>query len=153
MSAIERIQVLGFSLPQPSMPVANYVPYKRVGNLLWTAGMIPLVEGKLHATGRLGAEVPLELGVECARITTLNGLGWANLALDGNLDRIAEVVQVRGFVASTPDFFDQALVINGCSDLLVTVFGDNGRHTRATYGSSSLPLNSPVEIDFLFAIN
>lgn len=152
MSIIERIGALGLVLPQPVMPVANYVPYKVVGKLLWTAGMIPLVDGKPLYTGRLGAEVNLEQGMECARVTTLNALGWANIALDGKLERISEVVQVRGFVASTPDFYEQPQVINGCSDLLVTIFGDCGRHTRATYGCIALPLNVPVELDFLFAI-
>jgi len=153
MPVIDRIHALGLKLPRPTMPVANYVPYKIVGQLLWTAGMIPLVDGKPYTTGRLGAEVSMEQGMECARITTLNALGWAHVALDGDLERIAEVVQVRGFVASTPDFYDQPKVINGCSDLLVTIFGDKGRHTRATYGSVALPLNVPVEVDFLFAID
>jgi enamine deaminase RidA (YjgF/YER057c/UK114 family) len=152
MPVIDRIHALGLKLPQLTMPVANYVPYKIVGQLLWTSGMIPLVDGKPYVTGRLGAEVSLEQGMECARITTLSALGWANVALDGNLERIAQVVQVRGFVASTPDFYDQPKVINGCSDLLVTIFGEKGRHSRATYGSIALPLNVPVEVDFLFAI-
>jgi enamine deaminase RidA (YjgF/YER057c/UK114 family) len=169
MSITERIAQLGLSLPEPALPVANYLPYKIinlasglavpdlgdrpvVNDMLYLSGQIPLQDGKPFCTGKLGAEVSLEDGVSCAKICTLNALGWANQALDGNLDRIMEVVRVRGFVASTPEFYEHAKVINGCSDLLVEIFGDDGKHTRAVVGSVALPLNVPVEIDFIFSL-
>lgn len=153
MSVAIRLKELGLELPRPAAPVANYLPYKLVGGMLYISGQIPLTEGKLAFTGKLGAGVSLEDGTQCARLATLNALGWAGLALDGDLDRIKEVVRVRGHVASAPEFYDQAQVINGCSDLLVEVFGDRGRHSRAVMGCVALPLNAPVEIDFIFAVN
>ena len=170
MTISDRIAQLGLSLPEPAKPVANYLPYKIVNlsgglspqdlvgrrtvvnDMLYLSGMIPLQNGKPFTTGKLGAEVSLEDGVTCAQLCTLNALGWAKLALDGDLDRIVEVVRVRGFVASTPDFYDQAQVINGCSDMLVNIFGDDGKHTRAVVGSVALPLNVPVEIDYIFSL-
>jgi len=170
MGIHERIAELGLSLPKPPMPLASYVPYKVlnlssaqtmldrlerlpvVGGMLYISGMIPLQDGAPFRTGRLGAEVSLDDGVSCAQICTLNGLAWADTALEGDIDRIIEVVQVRGYVASTSDFFDHSKVINGCSDLLVDIFGDDGRHTRVVSGAVALPLNVPVEIDFVFSL-
>jgi len=170
MGIHDRLAELGLSLPKPPMPLASYVPYKLINlssaqtmldrlehlplasEMLYISGMIPLQDGAPFRTGRLGAEVSLEDGVSCAQICTLNGLAWANTALKGDLDRIIEVVQVRGYVASTPDFFDHSKVVNGCSDLLVDVFGDDGRHTRVVSGAVALPLNVPVEIDFVFSV-
>jgi enamine deaminase RidA (YjgF/YER057c/UK114 family) len=170
MSIQKRIAELGLSLPQPSKPLANYVPYKIVNlgsaqspldvieglpivnSMLYISGMVPLQNGELFRTGKLGADVSVEDGITCAQICTLNGLGWANSALDGDLDRIIEVVQVRGAVASTPEFFDHPKVVNGASDLLVQIFGEDGMHTRVVYGSVALPLNVPVEIDYVFSL-
>jgi len=166
----ERIAKLGLSLPEPPAPRGSYVPYKIinlaslsgpadwaenlpvVNSLLFISGMIPLQDGQPYRTGKLGAEVSVEDGAVCAQICTLNALGWAKHALDGDLDRIIEVVQVRGFVASAPNFYAQPQVINGCSDLLVDIFGDDGRHVRTVVGSVSLPLDVPVEIDYLFSL-
>lgn len=152
------------------MPVANYLPYKiinvssapglldayskfpQVSGLLLLSGQIPMQEGQPYKTGKLGAEVSLEDGQECARICVLNALGWAKQALDGDLDRIIEVVQMRGMVASTPEFYDHPQVLNGASDLLVEILGDDGKHTRVATGHVALPLNVPVEIDFLFSL-
>jgi len=159
MPILQRLKEKGLKLPVPSAPVANYLPYKMVVDhmppegTLYTSGMIPLVNGKPCCTGKLGDNVSIEQGIECSVHCTLNALGWANAALSGNLDRIAEVIRVNGYVASTPDFFDQPKVINGCSDLLVELFGDAGRHTRMTVGVASLPLNVPVEIDFIFRVS
>jgi enamine deaminase RidA (YjgF/YER057c/UK114 family) len=170
MSIKKRLAELGITLPELVQPVGNYVPYKvlylayqanivdlfRDGpvacGMLYISGMIPLQDGKPFAQGKLGADVNLEDGVTCARICTLNALSWANHALGGDLDRIIEVVQVRGHVASTADFYDQAKVINGCSDLLVEIFGEAGKHTRVVVGCPALPLNVPVEIDFVFSL-
>jgi enamine deaminase RidA (YjgF/YER057c/UK114 family) len=162
----ERIEELGLRLPEPAEPVGSYLPYKllRDGNgpyLLYTSGMVPLVEGIPARTGLVGAEVSIEQAQECARLCVLNALSWVRYAakqtLDGlfglnGLDHVSEVLQVRGFVACTPNFYDHPKVINGASDLLVDIFGEKGRHTRASVGCSSLPLNVPVEIDFLFAL-
>jgi len=159
-----RLRALGLELPTPAAPVANYVPYKLVrqvpggSQLLYTSGMIPLANGVPLYLGKLGAEVSLEQGVECARQCVLNALAWVVDALGGAsaeispLTRIEAVVQVRRFVACTPDFHDHPRVLNGASDLLVEIFGDAGRHTRAAVGCPSLPLNVPVEIDFLFSV-
>jgi len=147
-----RLDELGLDLPAPPAPVANYVPYKLHGGLLYISGQIPLRNGAPLHTGLVGEQVSLEQGRECARLCLLNGLGWARSALDGELDRIAEVLRVRGFVACSAGFGDQPAVANGASDLLVEIFGDAGRHTRSVVGCSSLPLNVPVEIDFLFAL-
>jgi enamine deaminase RidA (YjgF/YER057c/UK114 family) len=159
MSILQRLKERGLTLPEPSAPVANYLPYKMVVDhmppegILYTAGMIPLAGGKPVYTGRLGAEQTVEQGAECAVHCTLNGLAWASQALAGNLDRIAEVVRVNGYVAGTPDFFDQPQVINGCSDLLVGLFGEAGKHTRTAIGVASLPLNVPVQLDFIFRVS
>jgi enamine deaminase RidA (YjgF/YER057c/UK114 family) len=170
MSIRERIAQLGLSLPEPPSPRGNYVPFKIinlasvsgpsdwaenlpvVNSLLYLSGMIPLQDGEPFRTGKLGADVSMEDGVTCAQICTLNALGWARHALEGDLDRIIEVVQVRGFVASAVDFYDQPRVINGCSDMLVNIFGDDGKHVRSVVGSASLPLNVPVEIDYVFSL-
>jgi enamine deaminase RidA (YjgF/YER057c/UK114 family) len=165
----ERLEQLGIELPQLAAPVANYVPYRfhsplhhiKVnepmtfphGNvLLYTSGMIPADGGVPLRTGKLGAEVSLEDGQLCARLCALNAIAWAKQALNGNLDAIAGVLQVRGFVACTPDFYDHPKVLNGCSDLLVEVFGERGKHTRAAVGCPSLPLNVPVEVDLIFQL-
>jgi enamine deaminase RidA (YjgF/YER057c/UK114 family) len=166
----DRLAQLGLSLPTPPQPVANYVPFKiinvsstpdlfdtfkhvpQVGRLLYVSGMLPIQNGELFVKGKLGAEVSLEDAVTCAQICTLNALGWASKALQGELDRILEVVQLRGLVASTPEFYDQPKVINGSSDLLVEILGDDGKHTRVVTGCVALPMNAPVEIDFLFSL-
>lgn len=153
----ERLAQLGMSVPKLAMPVANYVPYKLVldkqaTGMLYISGMIPTVDGALAHAGRLGAEVSLEAGIECARICTLNGLAWVNEALSADMSRIWEVAMVRVFVASTTDFYDQPKVANGCSDLLVEVFGERGKHARAAVGVAVLPMNAPVEIDFIFSV-
>lgn len=166
----QRLAQLGLSLPTPPQPVANYVPFKivnvsstpdlfdaykdlpQVGGLLYISGQLPLQNGELFTTGKLGGEVSLEDAQTCAQICTLNALGWASKALQGNLDRLLEVVQIRGLVASTPDFYDHPKVINGASDLLVEVLGDDGKHTRVVSGAVALPMNAPVEIDFLFSL-
>lgn len=153
MSIVERLSQMSLVLPEPTAPVANYVPYKFAGGTLYLSGMIPTVAGTPHRTGLLGDSVSIEDGVECARICTMNALAWVKIALESNLDRVREVIRIRGFVACTPGFFDHPKVVNGASDLLVDIFGEAGKHTRAAVGAPSLPLNVPVEIDFIFAID
>ncbi len=153
----ERLAQLGLSMPKLAMPVANYVPYKMVldkqaTGMLYISGMIPIVDGKLVHSGKVGVDVSIEQAIECARICTLNGLAWVNEALVGDMSRIWEVVKVQVFVASSLDFHDQPRVANGCSDLIVEIFGERGKHARAAVGVAVLPLNAPVEIDFIISV-
>ncbi len=141
----QRLDELELALPDPPEPAGAYVPTVVADGIIVTAGMLPLDDGQLLARGRLGAEIDLETGVQCARQCALNALAAICLEL-GNLDRIQRILRVEGFVASTPDFLDQAAVMNGASHLLVDVFGDVGVHTRFAVGAVSLPLNAPVEL-------
>lgn len=147
----ERLEQLGISLPPVVPPVAEYVPAKQVGTLVYVSGQGPAKDGQFPYIGRVGADVTLEQGYESARLCTLNGLAAAKSVI-GTLDRIAEVVQVRGFVNSAPDFHDQPRVINGASELLVEIFYEQGRHARAALGTDNLPGNIPVEIEFVFRV-
>ncbi len=153
MSRIEaRLTELGIILPEPVAPVANYVPYVVSGNTVFTSGQISVGSDGL-ITGKLGAEVSLEQGVEAARACAINLIVQLKNACDGDLDRLQRVVKLGAFVNSTPDFTDQPKVVNGASDLMVEVFGDSGRHARSAVGAPSLPLNAAVEIDGVFEIN
>jgi enamine deaminase RidA (YjgF/YER057c/UK114 family) len=142
---------LGLSLPTPATPVAAYIPTRRVGNLLYISGQIPLRDGKVMATGAVGGQVTMETARECARQCTLNGLAAAKQAI-GSLSKIRQVVRVGVFVACEAGFADQPKVGNGASELLVEIFGESGRHARAAVGTNALPLNVPVEIEFLFEV-
>ncbi|MFG0241579.1 MAG: RidA family protein [Phycisphaerales bacterium JB054] len=152
MSYESRIQELGISLPDAPSPVAAYVPSKQVGNLLYVSGQIPIAGGSLMANGRVPDQVSEDDARACARQCALNGLAVARAAL-GSLDRIRSVVRVGCFVASEPGFGGQPKIANEASELLVSIFGDAGRHARAAVGSVALPLNVPVEIEFLFEVD
>jgi enamine deaminase RidA (YjgF/YER057c/UK114 family) len=141
---------LGIVLPIAQPPVANYVPFAMTGNLLVISGQLPMRDGKLAFSGKLGASVSLEDGVAAARQCFLNILAHASTALDGDLDRVTRLVRLGGFVACTPDFTQHPAVINGASDLAVAVFGDPGRHARAAVGVAALPLDAAVEIEAIF---
>jgi enamine deaminase RidA (YjgF/YER057c/UK114 family) len=145
------IASLGYTLPAASKPVAAYVPSKQVGNLLYISGQIPMRDGKMIALGSLPTQVSNEVALECAVQCTLNGLAAAKAAL-GSLSRIKQVVRVGAFVCSEPGFDQQPKIANGCSELLVKIFGEAGRHCRAAVGSVALPLGAPVEIEFLFEV-
>ena len=147
----KRLSDLGISLPMPAVPVANYVPFARSGNLLLTSGQLPLKDGKLTATGLLGRDVDVAAGQEAAKYCAVNTLAQAKAAL-GDLEKIRRVVKITVFVASTPDFVEQHLVANGASDLLATVLGEKGKHARSAVGSASLPLNAPVEIEAILEV-
>jgi enamine deaminase RidA (YjgF/YER057c/UK114 family) len=152
MSAIEqKLAELGIKLPEAPQPVANYVPFLISGELLFISGQIAKDAGGRVLTGILGNGVTIEEGQDAARHSALNILAQAKAAL-GDLARIAQVLRLTGFVASTPSFTDQPKVINGASDLLVSVLGDAGRHTRSAVGVASLPLNACVEIDAILKI-
>ncbi len=143
-----RLSELGITLPDVAKPVASYVPAMTTGNLLYTAGQLPFVDGQLVATGKVGSDVSATEAAELARICTLNALAAAK-GLLGSLDRVTRVVKVNGFVASTPDFIAQPQVLNGASEFLGEVFGDIGAHARAAVGVAVLPLDAPVEVELI----
>ncbi len=147
----KRLSDLGISLPVPAVPVANYVPFARSGNLLLTSGQLPLKDGKLTATGLLGRDGDVAAGQEAAKYCAVNILAQAKAAL-GDLEKIRRVVKITVFVASTPNFVEQHLVANGASDLLATALGEKGKHARSAVGSASLPLNAPVEIEAILEV-
>ncbi len=148
MTHEERLAHLGITLPSVPFPVAQYVPAVQVGDLVYVSGQGPVSGGRPKFVGRVGGEISLEEGYQAARLCALNGLA-ATKALLGTLDRVARVVHVRGFVNSTPCFLQQSQVIDGASDLLVSVFGDAGRHARAALGANVLPGNIPVEVEMI----
>jgi enamine deaminase RidA (YjgF/YER057c/UK114 family) len=145
----DRLSELDITIPSVAKPVAAYVPAVIVGNLVYTSGQLPSVEGKLAVTGKVGTEVDAETARALARICVLNGLAAAKNVL-GSLDRVTRVVKVVGFVASAPSFTGQPGVINGASELLGEIFGEAGIHARSAVGVAVLPLDAPVEIEFLF---
>ena len=151
MTATQRLAELGLTLPTVAAPVAAYVPAVRTGNLVWTSGQLPFVDGALAVTGKVGAEVEAGRAQELARTCALNALA-AIAAEIGDLDRIRRVVKVVGFVASAPGFFGQPGVINGASELLGEVFGDAGRHARSAVGVAVLPLDAPVEVEVVVEV-
>ena len=145
----DRLAELGLVVPATSKPVAAYIPAVASGNLVYTSGQLPMVDGALPMTGKVGAEVSADDAKALARTCVLNGLAAARTAI-GSLDRITRVVKVVGFVASDPSFTGQPGVINGASELLADIFGDSGQHARSAVGVAVLPLDSPVEVEFLF---
>ena len=146
----KRLAELGIELPKPPAPVASYVPTVIAGSLLFISGQVSFDQGKL-ITGKLGAGLDIESGQKAARACGFNLLAQAQAAL-GDLDRIKRCVKLAGFVNAAPDFTDHPKVINGASDLMVEVFGDAGKHSRAAVGSSSLPLGAAVEVEAVFEI-
>lgn len=146
-----RLAALGLTLPKPSAPVAAYVPTKRVGALLFVSGQVPFKDGVLMAKGVVPSAVSMEEAVGCSRQCVLNALAAAKAAL-GDLARIKQVVRVGVWVACANDFTDQPKVANGASELLVSIFGEAGRHARAAVGTNALPLGAPVEVEVLFEV-
>lgn len=146
-----KLKELGIELADLPKPLGSYVPCVQTGNLLFLSGVLPLRDGKLTRTGKLGGAILLEHGQEDARQIAINALSILKSYL-GDLDRVKRCVKVNAFVASVPEFTDQPKVVNGCSDLLAGVFGDAGRHARAAVGVAVLPLDAPVEIDFIFEV-
>ncbi len=151
MQAEQTLAKLGHSLPETPRPMANYIPTRRVGTLLYTAGMGPTVGGEIKLKGKLGRDLTLEQGVEAARLTILNLLSALKAEL-GDLDKIEHILKLTGYVNSAPGFDKQPLVINGASDLLVQVFGERGKHARTSIGVSELPNGIPVEIDLVVEV-
>jgi enamine deaminase RidA (YjgF/YER057c/UK114 family) len=146
-----RLDALGLRLPEVAAPLAAYVPAVRTGAYVYTAGQLPFVDGKLPATGKVGAEVSAEEAKELARRCALNCLAAAASAA-GGLAAILRVVKVTGFVASAPGFTGQPQVVNGASDLLLDVFGDAGRHARSAVGVAVLPMDAPIEVELIVEV-
>jgi len=144
----ERLAELGLSLPVLAKPVAAYVPAVITGNLVYTSGQLPFVDGALPATGKLGSAVSDTTGKELAQICALNALAAVQSVI-GSLDRVTRIVKVVGFVASEPSFTGQPGVINGASEILGEIFGDAGVHARSAVGVAVLPLDSPVEVELI----
>jgi enamine deaminase RidA (YjgF/YER057c/UK114 family) len=147
----ERLADLGLTVPEVAVPVAAYIPAVRSGQHVFTSGQLPMRDGQLMLTGKVGGEVSQEEAVECARQCALNALAAIRSEV-GDLSAIKRVVKVVAFVASTPDFTGQPLVANGVSELLGEVFGENGRHARSAVGVSVLPLDAPVEVEMVVEV-
>ena len=148
----ERLAALGLTLPPVTPPVAAYVPALRTGSYVYVSGQVPVVNGKLAGTGKVGGEVSAEDAAQMARTCALNAIAAA-ASVAGGLDGIRRIVKVVGFVASAPGFNGQPQVINGASELLIEVFGEEGRHARSAIGVAELPLNAPVEVELIAEVN
>ncbi|MEU6739842.1 RidA family protein [Streptosporangium sandarakinum] len=148
MTPRQRLDELGIELPEVAVPLASYVPAVRTGDYVYTSGQLPMVDGKLAATGKVGEKLTAEEAAGLAGICALNALAAAAAAA-GGVDNIVRIVKVVGFVASAPDFTGQPQVINGASDLLGKVFAETGGHARSAVGVAVLPLDAPVEVELI----
>jgi enamine deaminase RidA (YjgF/YER057c/UK114 family) len=151
MAVSQRLEELGIVLPQAPQAVAAYVPAVLSGPWCFTAGQLPLEDGKLMAVGRLGADLDENTAYRAARQCALNAISAAAQRV-GGVDRLIRVVKVVGFVQSTDDFHGQPAVVNGASEVLEAVFGEAGRHARSAVGTNALPLNAPVEVEVIFEV-
>jgi len=153
MSKIEaRLAELGLTLPEAGAPIANYVPFTVSGKIIYVSGQVPRKDGKIHPVGHLGADVSIEDAKKAAEQCFLSIMAHAKVATGGDLDRIARVLRVTGYVNSTADFTDQPSVINGASDCAVAVFGEAGRHARSAIGVGSLPGGAAVEVEAILEL-
>ncbi|MCX6467267.1 MAG: RidA family protein [Pseudonocardiales bacterium] len=150
MTPTERLAELGITLPTVAAPAGAYIPARRSGDHVWTAGQVPFVDGKLPATGKVGAEVDAATAKELARVCVLNALAAVDSLV--GLDAVTGVVKLVGFVASDPSFTGQPGVINGASELLGEVFGEAGAHARSAVGVAVLPLDAPVEVEIVVEV-
>ncbi len=151
MTPEEKLKSLGVELPDAPKPLGSYVPFVKTGNLVYLSGMLPLKEGKLTKAGRVGESVSLEEAAGAARTAAINALSVLKSSV-GGLDKVKRCVRIEGYVSSAQDFIDQPKVLNGASNFMFEVFGEAGLHTRTAVGVNILPLNSPVEISFIFEI-
>lgn len=147
-----RLTNLGIRLPTPSQAIANYVSFMQVGPMVIISGQLPIKEGQVVFKGKIGQDLSVEDGQAAARQCAINILTHLKIACEGDLGRVKKCVRLGGFVNCTSDFTDQPKVINGASDLMVDVFGDDGRHARAAVGVNALPLGSAVEVEAIFEI-
>lgn len=152
MNVNARLKELEIDLPTPAQAVANYVPYQQAGDLIYISGQLPLKEGKVIYQGKLGESVEIEDGQKAAQLCAINILAQLKMACDGDLTKVIQCVRLGGFVNCTPNFTDHPKVVNGASDFMVEVFGEQGRHARAAVGCASLPLGAAVEIEALFRV-
>ncbi len=146
-----RLAALGLTVPQVTIPLAAYVPAVRTGNLIFTSGQLPMIEGALAATGKVGGAVTPEEAAELAKVCALNAMA-AVRSLVGDLDKVVRVVKVVGFVASAPEITGQPAIVNGASNLLKEAFGDAGVHARSAVGVAALPLDAPVEVEMIVEV-
>ncbi len=151
MSPEDKLKTLGIDLPGAPSPLGSYIPCVQTGNLIFVSGMLPLINGRLVRTGRVGEHVSVDEAREDARTATINGLSVLKAHIS-SLDKVKRCVKITGYIASDPNFTDQPKVLNAASDLICEIFGEAGRHARAAVGVNILPLNSPVEIEFIFEI-
>ena len=151
MSADENLLKLKIVLPEPPSPIGAYLPATRSGDLVFISGVLPLAQGELAYKGKLGSDLGVEKGYEAARASCLNALAIIKKEL-GSLDKVKRIIKVTGYVASTASFNEHPEVVNGASELLLAVFGESGRHARAAIGCSSLPRDSPVEIEMIVEV-
>ncbi|EKR36162.1 endoribonuclease L-PSP [Leptospira interrogans serovar Hebdomadis str. R499] len=151
MNILNKIESLGYKLPPPPQAIAAYIPANRSGNLVFTSGQLPLKEGQLILSGKLGEDLSIEDVKEATIQASLNAIAAAS-AVCGDPDKIIKVIKVGVFVASSPNFWEHHLVANHSSNFLLSVFGETGRHARFAVGVSSLPLNAPVEVEVTFQV-
>jgi enamine deaminase RidA (YjgF/YER057c/UK114 family) len=151
MTPEDKLRELGITLPEVPQSLGSYVPFVRTGNLVYVSGMLPIKEGQLTRTGRVGDAVTLQEAIEDARSAAINALAVVRSAV-GTLDNVEQCIKITGYIASAPDFTDQPKVLNSASDLLFQIFGESGRHARAAVGVPVLPMNAPLEIEFIFEI-
>jgi len=147
-----RLRELGIDLPKPPLPAANYVPFTRSGNTLYISGQVTFLNGELQYVGKIGGDFDEADGKAAARLCGLNIVAVARHALDGDLDRVRQVLKLGGFVNATPDFTGHPGIINGASDLMVEIFGERGTHARFAVGAGGLPLGVAVEVDAILEV-
>ena len=148
----EKLKQLNIKLPKAPDPVGAYVAFKKISNLLYISGQLPIGSDGQIIKGKIGNELTLEDGQKASKLCVINILAQASKAMNGNLDKIKNCIKITGFVNSTDDFFDQPRVINPASETLSSIFGDKGKHSRAAVSTNSLPLGAAVEIDAIFEI-
>ncbi len=147
-----RLKELGIEIPTPAAPAANYIPFVKSGNLVFVSGQIPIVAGKIEGVGKVGKDLTTEQAKAIARTCAINLIAQAKAATGGDLDKVARVVKVGGFVNCVDGYTEQPEVINGASDLMVEVFGDKGRHARFAVGTNALPRGVAVEVEAVFEV-
>ncbi|MDC1476137.1 RidA family protein [Pelagibacteraceae bacterium] len=153
MNISENLKKINISIPDAPAPVGAYVAYKVIGNFIFISGQLPIdLDGKI-IKGKIGKDLSLEMGQKASKLCVINILAQLKKATAGNLDKVKNCVKITGFVNSTDDFIDQPKVINPASEILSSVFGENGKHARAAVSTNSLPLGAAVEIDAIFEIN
>ena len=151
MTPEDKLKELEIELPEAPNPLGSYIPAVRTGNLIFLSGMLPLIQGKLVRQGKVGEDIRIEEAGEDVRTAVINALSVLKANI-GTLNNVKRCVKITGYIASSPNFTDQPMVLNAASDLLFEIFGESGKHARVAVGVNVLPLNSPVEIEFIFEV-